>query len=145
MEVLRITLNHTTGKQLVVTHRENGDPTLAFYKRGRTLITLTYWEVNQILTLHKPLLAMARKHFKGRFIPPTQRIANPGNFMLYFKTLRNKPFVLIERDDVFTEMGNLYPELQKLYLGKTSWKTLCENRELIISTLLRCADPGSRD
>ncbi|KAE8752639.1 hypothetical protein FOCC_FOCC000761 [Frankliniella occidentalis] len=54
----------------------------------------------------------------------------------------NKPFVLLERDDVFTEMGNLYPEIQKLYLGKTSWRTLCENKDLLMKTLLKTAQPG---
>ena len=54
--------------------------------------------------------------------------------MVHYIELRNKPFILIERDDHFVEINGI-PAIEQVYLGNTAWQTLLHHKHDIISAL----------
>ena len=136
MEILRLTLNPNTAKELVV---RIGTPhnSLEIWKGGQLLETFTYHEIK--LSFRRSITGVSLinridsflKGFRDEF--PNSYIRLPSH-TIEFTYLRSKPFVLIERCDSYPEIDGV-PQFTQVYFGLTAWDALFEHYKDVISAL----------
>lgn len=117
---LRIVLNPDNAKEVVATC----DPEwkLELRKGGVALDELSEAELLDLYE-QRHLAEYADEHLNGREVEDRPALVRLLNHLLHFIHLRDKPFLLLERDSVFEEQDGV-PQFRHTYIGQTAWTTL---------------------
>ena len=136
MELLRATLNPLTEKDVVLV-RKNDSIFVEVWKREEKLCSFSqddYVELFEYPAARQILLYGLKKFFEGEHFR-RDKYSKLKNHRIHYLFRRDKPFILIERDDVFPEDENGVAHSEQFYLGRTAWKSLLSHGDEIFNTL----------
>ena len=124
--MIRITLNTYNQKEIVVLPGHS----VQIWKAGEMHGTFKIHEFkhfdSQIFARITQYLQTGTRTWESIDALPTH--------IIHYIELRNKPFVLIERDDHFNEINGI-PVIEQVYLGNTAWQTIVKHKQHIMYTL----------
>jgi len=129
---LRIELNQNSRKALVAS-KTDAICVLQLWKRGRLQDQFDQEELEDLWE-QKHLAEYVSTHLQGGDV--SQHLSRCSyvrlrSHLLHFIRLRDKPFVLIERDSAFEEVNGV-PQFRDTYLGATAWTALCKHGATIL-------------
>jgi len=72
------------------------------------------------------LVSYVTDHLNGKIVELRPDCIRLRSHLLHFIQLRDKPFVLLERDSNFEEVDGV-PQFKHTHLGLTAWSALCKH------------------
>lgn len=126
MDVVRVTLNPDNGKELVIKSTENKGLVVQILKKDQLQDEYTEGEVKDFYWRGVDVCEKITRHLQS-----SDGVAHSGHcfsfdsHLVKFIRLRDKPFVVVERENCFDEVRGV-PQLRAIHLGLTSWTALCE-------------------
>lgn len=137
MEPLRIMLNLWNQKELVATEPRG---VVEVWKRGVLQDEYDMDEIDTFYDEHKWLFPKVTAHLTGKTKGCGEDTDRVGVHILHYLYLRDKPFVLVERDTGFTEVNGI-PHFFQTYWGETAWSVFLENAKDIYEYM--CGQPDT--
>lgn len=133
METFRVVLNEWNQKYLSVISPGDAQPFVRITKRGEPQDDFTLSEILDFLESRHDISLKMTNHLHEKSCSPVtyDRLTS---HLVSFVYLRDKPFVLFEREDRFREVKGV-PQFCRVYIGLTSWTSIWNNKDEILHAL----------
>ena len=122
MESLRFMLNYWNQKELVASQATDS---VQIWKRGFLQDEYGLDEIEEFYLEREWLVPKITAHLTGKTNEHLGHYDRLQSHLIHYIMLRDKPFILVERDANFKEVDGV-PQFCQTHLGLTAWTSICK-------------------
>ena len=131
MEPMRFVLNYWNQKEVVASQATDS---VQLWKRGLLQDEFTLDEIEEFYLEREWLVPKVTSSLTGKAMDLHGHYDRLDSHMIHYIVLRDKPFILIERDARFKEVDGV-PQFCQTHIGLTAWTSLCKIGYLIFEAI----------